>query len=115
MGFEVRFSGRAETDLTLIFDHLFHSYRSFCEPPDEAIDHAEVRVAQIRRDAERLALNPYRGTRRDDIGPGLRHVSIGRATYWFQIDEAGRTVRVVGVFFGGQDHERRVLLRLLSE
>ena len=46
--------------------------------------------------------------------PGLRHVTIERAIYWFDVPEAERTVRVLAVFFGGQDDVRHMLERLLS-
>ena len=38
-----------------------------------------------------------------------------RAIYWFDVDEGRRTVRVLAVFFGGQDHIRRMLIRLLED
>ena len=47
--------------------------------------------------------------------PGLRHLTIGQAIVWFDIDEDVKLVRVLAVFFGGQDHIRRVLTRLLGE
>ena len=37
-----------------------------------------------------------RGTVRDDILPGLRHLSLDRATYWFEVDEPARRVRLLG-------------------
>jgi len=45
--------------------------------------------------------------------PTVRHVAIDRAIYWFDVDEAERKLRILAVFFGGQDHVRRMLLRLL--
>ena len=47
--------------------------------------------------------------------PGLRHLAIGRAIYWFDVDDGRETVRVLAVFFGGQDHVRHMLARLLEE
>ena len=35
--------------------------------------------------------------------------------YWFDVVEARRTVRVLAVFFGGQDHLRHMLRRLLED
>ena len=34
----------------------------------------------------------------------LRHLIIGRAVYWFDVDDNRRTVRILAIFFGGQDH-----------
>jgi plasmid stabilization system protein ParE len=50
----------------------------------------------------------------DDILPGLRHVTLGRAVIWFDVIEDKSNVRILAVFFGGQDHIRRMLARLLG-
>lgn len=47
---------------------------------------------------------PERGTRRDDILPGLRTIGFKRCvTIAFTIE--ARTVAILGVFYGGQDFE----------
>lgn len=45
----------------------------------------------------------------------LRHVTKYRAVFYFTTDETNETVRVLGVFFGGQDHRRHLLARIASE
>lgn len=56
---------------------------------------------------EGLALFPLRGVPRDDIRPGLRVTHHkGRTLIAYAVDEAARVVSIVGVFYGGQDHER---------
>ena len=114
MDFRLEFSAEAERDFGLIFDHLLRSYLDFGESLERALDHAEARVLEIRHEAERILTAPHRGERHDDILPGLRHLAIGRAIYWFDIGEAQRTVRVLAVFFGGQDHVRHMLRRLIE-
>ena len=42
-------------------------------------------------------------------------IAIGRSIYRFDIDESGETVRVLAVFFGGQDHVRHMMARLLQD
>jgi len=42
-------------------------------------------------------------------------LTIDRAIYWFDVDEAARKVRILAIFFGGQDHVRHMLVRLLRE
>jgi toxin ParE1/3/4 len=37
-----------------------------------------------------------------------------RATRWYDVDDEAQAVRVLGIFFGGQDHIRRMLIRLLG-
>ena len=115
MAFRLEFSVEAERDFGLIFDHLLHSYLDFGESPESALDHAGARVLEIGAAAERIPTAPRRGERHDDILPGLRHLTIGRALYWFEIDESRRLVRVLAVFFGGQDHIRHMMTRLLGD
>ena len=115
MAFRVEFLAEAERDFGLIFDHLLRSYLEFGESPESALDHAEARIAEIRAAAERILTAPCRGERHDDIPPGVRHLAIGRAIDWFDVDEPRETVRVLAVFFGGQDHVRHMMTRLLEE
>ena len=35
--------------------------------------------------------------------------------YWFTLDEVSETVRVLGIFHGGQQHLDRMLARLAAE
>ena len=114
MPFAIEFSTESEQDFELIFDHLFESYLSFGESVEEALDHAMKRIFDIRRAAERLSSFPIRGTASDDILPGVRYLSIDRAIYWFDVDEPARKVRILAVFFGGQNHVRHMLVRLLG-
>lgn len=115
MAWRLEFSAEAERDLGLIFDHLLGSYLDFGESLEGAFHHAEARIAEIGAAASRIPTAPHRGQRHDDIMPGLRHLAIGRAIYWFDVDEPRETVRILAVFFGGQDHARRMLERLLEE
>lgn len=114
MRFAIEFSADAEDDFGLIFDHLFDSYVAFGEGTEEALDHAARRVMGIRRAADRLASFPLRGAARDDVLPGVRFLAIARAIYWFDVDQTARKVRILAVFFGGQDHVRHMLVRLLG-
>jgi plasmid stabilization system protein ParE len=108
----VEFAEGALRDLELIFEHLTDAYRGFGEAHDEAAEHAARRIRGIVRSAGRIAAAPNRGATHDDLGPGVRHLTLDRAIYYFLLD--GETVRVLAVFFGGQDHQRRMRLRLLQ-
>jgi len=114
MRFAIEFSADAERDFGFIFDHLFESYVAFGEGTEEALDHAARRVMDIRKAADRRASFPLRGAARDEILPGIRFLAIARAIYWFDVDQTARKVRILAVFFGGQDHIRHMLVRLLS-
>jgi toxin ParE1/3/4 len=110
----VEFAEDAIRDLDLIFDHLAESYRGFGEAEDEASEHAARRIRAILDAADRLALAPHRGGRHDDLAPGLRHVTLDRAVHYFRVGHGDDgPVRVLAIFFGGQDHQRRMRLRIL--
>lgn len=114
MAFRLVFSAAAERDLALILDHLFDSYCAFGEASGTALDRAATRIRAIRRNAERICKAPDRGTRHDDLLPGLRHLTIERAIFWYDVDDERKLVTVLAVFFGGQDHVRHMLIRLLG-
>lgn len=114
MAYKVTFSSDAERDFELIFEFLLESYIDFGDAVASAIDHAEERVQAIRANIEALAKAPYRGSLHEEVLPGLRHVTLGRAVIWFDIIEDKGDVRILVVFFGGQDHFRRMLARLLT-
>ena len=114
MRFRIEFSAEAERYFALIFDHLFESYRSFGESVEAALDHCEDRIRDIRQEAERLGAAPYRGGRHEDLLPGLRLLTIDRAIYWFDVNDEEQRVRILAIFFGGQDHVRHMLSRLLA-
>jgi plasmid stabilization system protein ParE len=110
----VEFAEDALRDLELILLHLAESYRGFGEAPDEALDHAARRVRAIVKAADRLAVAPHRGAVHDELAPGVRHLTLDRAVYYFRVGGGeDAPVRVLAVFFGGQDHQRRMRLRIL--
>lgn len=114
MIWRIEFAADAERDFALILDHLIDSYLSFGDSTGEASQRAEQRLGAILDDSLRIAIAPYRGQRHDDLLPGLRQLALGKATFWFTVDEATRMIRVLAVFFGGQDQQRRMLIRLLE-
>ena len=67
---------------------------------------AERYTRAIVNYCEELNTFPHRGTRRDDIRPGLRITHYKkRAIIAFTIDDIAQRVIIVGVFYGGQDYE----------
>lgn len=65
---------------------------------------AERYISAIVTYCEGLRTFPHRGTRRDDIRPGLRITNYkGRAVIAFEVD--AELVSIIGVFYGGQDYE----------
>lgn len=114
MVWRIEISADAERDIDILFRHLANSYVTFGETRDAAATRAVERIGQILDTAERLATAPYRGESHEDILPGLRHLTLDRAIYWYRLDEERHVVSVLAIFHGGQDHARSMLLRLLS-
>lgn len=114
MAYRVERAHDTDADLEAIFDFLVQSYTEFGEPWAEATDRAAKRLDKISDLMLALGAAPYQGTRRDDILPGLRSVTKDRAIYYFDVDEAAQRVRVLALFFGGQDHRRAMLKRLMK-
>lgn len=114
MTWRIEFAAAAERDFALIRDHLVESYAAFGDSPAEAAERAAHRLAVILDDSLRIATAPHRGSRHDDLLPGLRQLTLGKATFWFTADDASQSIRVLAVFFGAQDQHRRMLVRLLE-
>jgi len=96
--FSVEFRPLAETD-------LFALYRHIAKESGDLI--AERYIARIEAACRSSTTFPERGTRRDDIAPGLGTVGFERrATIAFRI--VGAKVVIVRIFYGGQEFERRL-------
>lgn len=92
---EVSFRPLAEAD-------LFGLYRYIAKAA--GFDVAGAYIDRIEAACMALASFPERGTRRDDIRPGLRILGFERrATIVFQVGRA--EVVIVRIFHGGQDYE----------
>jgi len=115
MGWRIEVSTAALRDFELIFDHLYESYTALGDSAAEAAARAAARVEQIEAGVQRIATAPHRGETHDEILPNLRHLTLGRAIYWFVPVEATQTVRILAIFYGGQNHRLHMLTRLLSE
>ena len=92
--FKVRFHALAEDD-------LFKLYRDIAEHAGLGV--AGAYVDRIEVACMALEIFPERGTRRDDIRPGIRTVGFERrATIAFRVAEAN--VEILRIFHGGQDY-----------
>lgn len=111
-GYSVLRSISCEADLEVIFDHLFEAYRDLGDPAEDALTRAAVRLRHIEDVLERLGDVPFQGTLVPNFMAGLRHVTKDNAVFYFIVDETAHEVRVLGVFFGGQDHRRHILERI---
>ena len=112
MAFEIIRSRNSVKDLDRIFDHLVESYIRLGEAPAEAVNIAANRLLTIRADMNALALAPHQGTLLDHMATGLRSVTKHKAIFYFDVDDAAKTVSILAIFFSGQDHHRHMSQRL---
>jgi toxin ParE1/3/4 len=112
--YAVRRSVQAGRDLSLIFDLLIDSYTALGEDAASAFERAANRVRAIDSAMEGLGRAPFQGTLREDLMPGLRQVTKNSVIFYFLTGEVRERVDVLAVFFGGQDHQRRMLIRLFE-
>lgn len=112
MAYRVRRSVACRDDLDRLFDHLLQSYLDLGEPMREAFDRAVARVGDVERSIDGLGKVPHQGTLWPEILEHLRWITKSRAILYFTVDDAARTVDVLAVFFGGQDHKTHMLERI---
>jgi toxin ParE1/3/4 len=94
--FEVSFRPRAEADLLGLYEYIAEQ---------TGHETAGAYIDRIEKACMALEAFPRRGTRRDDIRPGLRTMGFeGRATIVFHVGT--KEVVIVRIFYGGQDFER---------
>lgn len=113
--YEVERSAAAERDLDALFDFLFAGYVQFGDDAERAFERATRRVTRIKAELRELGKTPHQGTLRTNMAPGLRNVTKDRAVFYFTVDDELCVVRVLAVFFGGQDHQRAMLRRVMGE
>ncbi len=97
MTYTVVFAPEAQEQIASLYRYIAEN-----ASPKAAARYAEAIVAYC----EGLSTFPHRGTRRDDVRPGLRVTNYKRrAVIAFQVDDAALSVAIIGVFYGGQDYD----------
>jgi toxin ParE1/3/4 len=114
MTYRVERAEDTDRDLEAIFDFLFESFLAFGEEAGGAAERATRRLLAIEDAMADLGALPHQGTLRPELGDGVRNVTKERAVLYFEVDDEARVVRVLAVFYGGENHRRRMLLRLLG-
>ncbi len=114
MAYKVERSVASDRDLETIFDFVFEAALGFGEDEATAFQRASTRILEIEDAMNALGDLPHQGTLHPEFFGGLRSVTKGRAIFYFDVEDTLHRVRVLAVFFGGQDHQRQMLLRLLS-
>jgi toxin ParE1/3/4 len=112
--YEILRGDGVDQDLDLIFDFLVAAAEEFGEDERNSFELAERRLSEIERAMLTLGNAPHQGTLRPHLGYSVRNVTKARAVFYFDVDDEQKALRILAVFFGGQDHEARILLRLLQ-
>lgn len=95
MQYEVIFTPEALEQLAALYHYI-----ALAASPNTAKRYTDAIVAYC----EGFHTSPLRGTKRNDIRPGLRITNFkGRTVIAFDVSET--TVAILGVFYGGQDFE----------
>lgn len=110
----LEYSKEAKRDFELIFDHLFSSYVELGDPVEDAVERAAGRLAKLRIGIGKLVDTPYIGTLRPDIHPEIRFLRRDNAAVWFLPIEDRRRIEIIAIFYGAQNHVRRMLARMLD-
>ena len=93
---KITFRPRAEADLFRLYDYIAEQ---------AGHDIAGSYIDRIEEACRSLETSPERGTRRDDLRPGVRIIGFERrATIVFRVSKS--EVVVIRIFHGGQDYER---------
>ena len=95
MTHRVVFIAEAEVQIVALYRYI-----ATAASPEIAARYTEAIVSYC----ESLETFPHRGTRRDDVRPGLRITNYKKRTviaFDVDVDE----VSIIGVFYGGQDYE----------
>ena len=104
MAYEVEVSRQARVDRSDVFAFLHESFAAFGDDDSRAFERAASRIRQIDDTIASLGAVPHRVTLRPDLGPTIRSVTKDRAILYFEVLDKSRTLRVLAIFFGGQDH-----------
>jgi toxin ParE1/3/4 len=93
MAYRVIFAPEARAQLVSIYAYIAER---------ASADVALAFATSIVNHCESFTTFPRRGTRRDDLRPGLRTIGFRRrVTIAFHVD--GETVTIVGILYGGRD------------
>ncbi|WP_425050734.1 type II toxin-antitoxin system RelE/ParE family toxin [Psychromarinibacter sp. S121] len=114
MVYDVLLAEGVDADIELIFDFLFEAACDFGESEGDAFDLAVRRITEIQKAMRELGYAPHQGSLLPHLGAGIRNVTKGRAVFYFDTDDTRQVLRILAVFFGGQDHQAGILMRLLG-
>lgn len=97
MAYGIRFTPESTDQLLAIYRHI-----ATAASPAIAARYTDA----IITDCDNLQTFPHRGTRRDDVRPGIRITNYKkRAVIAFEVNDDLRQVSIIGIYYGGQDYQ----------
>jgi plasmid stabilization system protein ParE len=99
-------------DFSRIRQHLIRSYQEFGDTKAIATERANARIRAAFDYMLTFATHPHRGTVHPELRDSVRHVTAQQFVYYFEIDDHRAEVRILTVFFGGEDHSEQIAERL---
>lgn len=108
----VRRAASVPRDISAIRAHLIRSYRAFGDTYAEAAERASDRIRGALDYMRTFESRPHRGTMHPGQVEEIRHVTSEDFIFYFKINEKSAEVSIIAVFFGGEDHLRRIEQRL---
>ena len=96
--YEIFFMPNAIADLEEIYNYIADQ-SGFPE-------RAWAYIEKLKKACQKLETSPVRGQMRDDLMAGLRIYPLDKRTVAaFMVDEDTGTVRILDIFYGGQDYD----------
>ncbi|MBS0641367.1 MAG: type II toxin-antitoxin system RelE/ParE family toxin [Proteobacteria bacterium] len=108
----VRRAASVIRDIAAIRRHLVRTYQEFGDAQPIATERAGERIRDAFSYMQGFATYPYRGTVHPELQGDIRHVTDKGFIYYFEIDELVDEVKILAVFFRGEDHLRKIAERL---
>ena len=99
-------------DLSRIRKHFIRSYQEFGDTKAIATERANARIRAAFDYMLTFAIHPHRGPMHSELRDSVRHVTAQQYVYCFEIDDRLTEVRILAVFFGGEDHLEQIAERL---
>ena len=99
-------------DLSRIRKHLIRSYQEFGDTTVIATERANSRIRAAFDYMLTFTTHPHRGTVHPELRDSVRHVTAQQFVYFFEINDHLAEVKILTVFFGGEDHLEQIAERL---
>jgi toxin ParE1/3/4 len=110
--YAVQRAANVAADISRIRKHLIRSYQEFGDTRTVATERANSRIREAFDYMQTFATHPHRGTVHPELRDSVRHVTDRQFVYYFEVEDQLAEVRIISVFFGGEDHLEHIAKHL---